>query len=997
MPLPGDRDRNFLVRTKEAHWVLKVAPREATRAEILLETEALAWVAAKAPELPVPRLLPTREGEVVTTLVDGGGMTHQARIVGHLPGRVLAEVRPRVPDLLKDWGRSLARLDRALEGFVPTARRRTDFEWDPRNAGRVMRNGLSALAGDRVGRLSQVLELFERAAEPKLSSLPHTVVHGDANDYNVLVAEPEAEPPGPPRRVSGLIDFGDVLEAPRVTEPAVAAAYALLDQPDPVGAAAWLVSGYHSVLPLLEDELDVLWALVVARLGVSVSMSALRTSGASDDPYLRVSEGPAWAALDQLAEVHPHFATSVLRARCGLEPSVAGQRLGEWLASQPPRGAPLLTPKVMEQPLVLDLSAGSLDLPELDTLDDPTRFNRHLTRLLADAGATVGIGRYGEPRLLYRSAGFRHPSGNPLLARTVHLGVDLFATAGTPVSAPLAGRVRSAVENAGLGDYGPTVILEHRPADGPVFWTLYGHLARRSLKRLTIGLEIEEGKAFAHLGDVLENGGWPPHVHFQLIADLLDREGEYPGVAPPDERDAWRSLSPDPALLVKLPSGSAVPSQPTTDQLADRRYNVLGRNLSVSYRRPLHVVRGWQQHLFDSSGRPYLDCVNNVAHVGHSHPRVVEAAARQKGVLETNTRYLHELILGYAERLVSSLPEPLRVCWLVNSGSEANELALRIARAAAGREDVIVLDQAYHGNTTTLVDVSPYKHAGPGGHGAPPWVHVAPLPDDYRGPYRRGEPACGQRYAARFEAAVHAARIRSGGPAAFLHESLPSCAGQLELPPGYLAEVYRMVRGAGGLVIADEIQVGLGRVGSHFWGFETQDVVPDLVTLGKPLGNGHPLGAVVATAEVARAFEATGMEYFSSLGGNPASAAVGLAVLEVIEEEEFQAHAAGVGTRLLAGLKDLRAAHPSVGDVRGRGLFLGVEMVRDPEARTPDAAVADYLVQRAREQGALLSRDGPDHNVLKIKPPLPFTDADSERLVALLDTLLAEDFVRRRS
>jgi 4-aminobutyrate aminotransferase-like enzyme len=387
--------------------------------------------------------------------------------------------------------------------------------------------------------------------------------------------------------------------------------------------------------------------------------------------------------------------------------------------------------------------------------------------------------------------------------------------------------------------------------------------------------------------------------------------------------------------------------------------------------------------------------VNNVAHVGHAHPRVVEAAARQKRVLETNTRYLHELLVGYAERLAATFPEPLAVCWLVNSGSEANELALRIARAATGREDVVVLEAAYHGNTTSLIDLSPYKHAQPGGRGRPSWVHVALLPDDYRGPYRRDDPQAGRRYAAHVRAAVERARERAGGPAAFLHESFLSCGGQIEPPPGYLAEAYRAVREAGGVVIADEVQVGLGRVGSHFWGFETQRVVPDIVTLGKPLGNGHPLGAVIATREVAAAFEG-GMEYFSTFGGNPASCAVGLAVLDVLEEEGLQVHARRVGESLLAGLRELASRHPAVGDVRGRGLFLGVELIRDPDSREPDPEVADYLVQRARDRGILLSTDGPAHDVLKIKPPLPFDEADAGRLLEVLDDLLGEDFVLRR-
>ena len=995
-PLPGDRDRNFLIADAEGRrWVLKVAPTDADPGEIALETGALAWLAARGPDLPVPRLRPTLTGEVVGSASDRSGSAQAARLLEYLPGRLLAEVRPHTPALLEDLGRTLARVDRALEGFTPPVGRHAGFAWDTRNAGRVMQEGVQVVSGERRETLAGVLELFRREVEPLLPSLPLAVIHGDANDYNVLVADSEPVAGDVPRRVSGLIDFGDLMEAPRVAEAAVASAYALLGKADPLGAVASLLAGYHAVLPLGEDEVDALWPLVLARLGTSVSISARRGAERPDDPYLRVSEAPAWQALERLGGIHPRLARSALRARVGLEPSRSGAALRRWLGGRGPAAAPLLPPEVMRQPRVLDLGVGSLELPGLDVTLDPATFERFLGRLLEDEGATVGVGRWGEPRLLYRGAGFRHASGDPLLARTVHIGIDLFAPAGTPVRAPLEGTVRSVADNRGPGDYGPTVILEHAPADGPVFWTLYGHLERAALESLAVGRAVAAGEAFARLGDHRENGGWPAHLHFQLIADLLDREGDFPGVAAAEEREAWLGLSPDPALLVELPAGSGAPPGSTVEELVGRRHGHLGRNLSVSWRRPLHAVRGWRQHLYDPWGRPWLDCIDNVAHVGHAHPRVVEAAARQKRVLETNTRYLHELLPLYAERLARTFPEPLSVCWLVSSGSEANELALRIARAATGREDVVVLEAAYHGNTTTLIDVSPYKHGQPGGQGAPSWVHVALLPDDFRGPYRREDPGRGRRYASHVSDAVEAARARDGGPAAFLHESLLSCGGQIELPPGYLAEAYRAVRAAGGVVIADEVQVGLGRVGSHFWGFETQGVVPDIVTLGKPLGNGHPLGAVIATREVASAFEA-GMEYFSTFGGNPASCAVGLAVLDVLEEEDLQRHAARVGARLLAGLGELARRHPAIGDVRGRGLFLGVELVRDRETREPDARVADYLVQRARERGILLSTDGPDHDVIKIKPPLPFDETDADRVVEVLDELLAEDFVQRR-
>jgi 4-aminobutyrate aminotransferase-like enzyme len=424
-----------------------------------------------------------------------------------------------------------------------------------------------------------------------------------------------------------------------------------------------------------------------------------------------------------------------------------------------------------------------------------------------------------------------------------------------------------------------------------------------------------------------------------------------------------------------------------SDDLLAARRRVIGRNVSVGYRRPLHIVRGSMQYLFDADGRRYLDAYNNVPHVGHCHPRVVDAAARQMRELSTNTRYLHENLARYAERLLATLPEPLRVCYFVNSGSEANELALRLARAATRRRDLIVLDAAYHGNTTTLVDISPYKFNGPGGAGQPPWVHVVPLPDVYRS----RTPAAGAETGAAFAAAVSAAVERIGaagnGLCGFIAESCPSVGGQIMLPPGYLQAVYAQVRGAGGVCIADEVQTAYGRVGTSFYAFEDQGVVPDIVVLGKPIGNGHPIGAVVTTPEIAASFD-NGMEFFSTFGGNTVSCAVGLAVLDVVQEERLQAHAARVGAHLLERLRPLVERPSLAGDVRGSGLFIGVELVRDRKTLEPATEEAADVVDQLREEGILIGTDGPHHNVLKIRPPMPFTIEDADVLASSLESIL---------
>jgi 4-aminobutyrate aminotransferase-like enzyme len=424
------------------------------------------------------------------------------------------------------------------------------------------------------------------------------------------------------------------------------------------------------------------------------------------------------------------------------------------------------------------------------------------------------------------------------------------------------------------------------------------------------------------------------------------------------------------------------------DILAARRQH-LGPSLSISYRTPLHIVRGEGAYLYEADGRAYLDCVNNVAHVGHAHPRVVEAGIAQMRVLNTNTRYLHENVVRYAERLTALLPEHLEVCYFVNSGSEANELALRLARAATGRPEVAAVDVAYHGNTQRLVEISAYKFNGPGGAGQSADVQVVPLPDPYRGAHRGSGPDVGAAYVADARAVLDSASAAGHPAGALIAEAIPSTAGQVVPPSGWLSGLFEAARGVAAVPIADEVQVGFGRVGSDTWAFGAQGARPDIVTMGKPIGNGHPLGAVVTTRAIAAAF-ANGMEYFNTFGGNPVSAAIGLAVLDVIRDEGLQEHARVVGEQVLGGLREVAARREAIGDVRGMGLFIGIELVRDRVTREPSPELARDLADIAAERGVLLSTDGPFHNVIKIKPPLVFSATDAHRLIETVDAILGE-------
>lgn len=439
----------------------------------------------------------------------------------------------------------------------------------------------------------------------------------------------------------------------------------------------------------------------------------------------------------------------------------------------------------------------------------------------------------------------------------------------------------------------------------------------------------------------------------------------------------------------------------TRERTYQLRKKHIGPSCKLFYKSdPLKIVRAKGQWMYDQEGLAYLDCINNVAHVGHCHPHVVSQGQRQMEELNTNSRFLHDNLVTYAERLCSTFPGNLSVAYLVNSGSEANDLALRLAYQHTGNRDVITLDHAYHGHVLSLIDISPYKFNKPGGSGCPPDTHVAPVPDVYRGKHRTGaqgeggptEQELAHLYAGEVGDIIKKLEGEGKAPAAYIAESLQSCGGQIIFPQGYLQEVYSQVREAGGVVIADEVQVGFGRVGTHMWAFQTygEDVVPDIVTLGKPMGNGHPIAAVITTPEIAESFGATGIEYFNTYGGNPVSCAVGAAVLDVIETEGLLSHARETGKALLEGARRLQAKYSMVGDVRGRGMFLGIDLVKDRETREPDTAAAQHILTRLKEERILLQSDGPFNNVLKFKSPMVFSLENVSTLINMLDTVLQE-------
>ena len=985
--LPGEYDDNFHLTSVDSHeFVLKIMHPAREQSFVEMQCQALQHLAEHAPHLSLPRVCLTPGGDAFTVATLSDGTKRLLWLLTYIPGTVLAKVNPHTPELLRSLGQFLGEMDAALADFSNPAVHR-ELKWDLTRSGWI-RDYLQHI-GDPARRalVERFLALYESEVVPALKSLRRSVIYGDANDYNVLVSPPWPQP----RKIVSVIDFGDMHHGLTVSEVAIAAAYAMLGEKDPLSAASAVVAGYHSAYPLSENEISHLYALIAMRLAVSVTNSAHRKSLVPDDPYVTISEAPAWEALEKFADIHPRFAHYTFRDACGLTAVPQAKRVQRWLASNTGCAALILDTDLRTVPIViLDLSVGSTFLGANPRAAETDNLSKTIFSKMKSANALVGVGRYNEPRLLYTSPLFGVSENPTDERRTVHLGIDLFAAPGTSIHAPLDGVVHAVAINTAPLDYGPLLILRHATGDGLEFFTLYGHLAREVIDVLQVGQRIVHGQQFARIGDVHENGGWAPHLHFQIIVDLLERRSDFPGVAHASQRNVWTSLSPDPNVLLAIPAERFPRQDPALTETLSARRALLGENLSISYQHPLKIVHGRMQYLYDDTGRAFLDVYNNVPLVGHGHPRVVRAVQEQIALLNTNTRYLHDNVNRYAEQLTRRMPGPLRVCYFVNSGSEGNELALRLARTHTGREDVVVLEHAYHGHTTTLIDISPYKFDGPGGRGRKPWVHVAPIPDDYRGPHRREDPAAGSKYAQHVAEILQNAHAQGRSVAAYIAETLPSVAGQIVFPPGYLAETYKHIRAGGGVCIADEVQVAFGRLGTHFWGFETQGVVPDIVVLGKPIGNAFPFAAVVTTPEIAASFN-NGMEFFSTFGGNPVACAAGLAVLDVLEEEHLQENALHVGGYLTARLNSLQEKRALIGDVRGSGLFLGVDLVLDRHTREPAPRQASYVVNRLRERGILAGTDGPHHNVIKLRPPLIFSLADADLFVMTLDAILAED------
>lgn len=731
--LAGYEDLNFRITDADGtNYLLKCTTNPEFSHFLIAQNKVLESLAEQAHPNRFPKALTALNGKQLVAITNEDGSIYNVRMLTFLEGEFLAHVE-HTDELLYEFGAFLGDLDAILVHEEHETFKWHTHEWDSKEFLQLEKyiDAMDDVEQRRV--IGYYFQQFKDVVQPQLHELRTSLIHSDPNDQNVLVQN---------GKISGLIDFGDMVRCPVVCEVSIAVAYTLLHKEEPLAVAQKIVAGYHSKFPLEEREIALIYYFSMVRSCTTVMMAAYSQKLNPENEYISIHSDAAWKLLQQWIQIGPRKAENAFREACGLTP---------------------------------------------------------------------------------------HPKVNK-------------------------------------------------------------------------------------------------------------------------------------------------------EEVTEARFKHISKALSLSYNDPIYMEQSALQYMYDDEGNAYLDCVNNIMHVGHCHPTVVKRAQAQISKMNTNTRYFYNQLNDYAAKLAAKFPAPLNKIFFVNSGSAASDLAIRLARTHTKRFDIAVVDHAYHGNTSTAIDLSPYKYQGKGGAGKAKYIHKAPIPDTYRGPYKADNPDAGKLYAAEVDKLIADVESQEKQLAAFICESIVGCGGQVTLPDGYLNNVYESVRAKGGLCIADEVQTGFGRMGSTFWGFELQGVVPDIVVMGKPMGNGHPIAAVITTDEIAASFE-NGMEFFSSFGGNPVSCEVGSAVLDVIEEEQLQAHALSLGNQLIAGFNDLAHKFPCIGDVRGSGLFLGIELVDDRETLEPATALAKSIVNDMKDKFIMLSTDGPHNNVIKFKPPMCFSQGNAHALL----------------
>ncbi|MFJ4173685.1 aminotransferase [Microbacterium sp. NPDC089696] len=953
--LGSNQDRNFvLVEADGARSVLRVDNPVTGDDERDAQHHALD--AYRAAGVVVPAVIPGLDGALTQRW--GGFAVRRSEFAA---GEPLVDAGYLAPVVLAEFGALAAASVTALAGLRHPGLDREQM-WDMRVAAEQVRLLSPSIADSRLrARVRAAADEAETALAAVADRLPAQPIHGDLTDDNVMGVRGDDSRLHP--RV--VIDLGDLGSGWRVAELAVCASSMLHHEPDRPLRVLDTIAAFHDAVPLDGAEIDAVWPLIVLRAALLVASGwrQLEIDGGNDYAAERVAGEQA--IFDAATAVPLIEAVEHVRARLGVEaPSFAAPGLPD-LSS--------LIPDLDARVTVLDpgveaagLDAGRWLAPDIEA---------ELIAQAHAAGARAAVMPYGVYRLT------RTAIDTADAAETWPVETELHIAPGPSMrlTAPIAGDLTVSGGRVLLAR-GDGWIVEIRGADvdalrgGPVdIGDAIGRLAASFDTRVVV-VGVRRADAPVPM---------PPVEASPLLAP----DPASARLVTPDDVAAWARLTADPAPLL------GIDSRTQRDESADelqRRERIFAAAQERYYEHPPQIERGWRHHLVDTTGCSRIDMVNNVAGLGHAHPAVADAANAQLRLLGTNSRFLFRDLAEYSERLLALMPDGsgLDTVLLVNSGSEAVDLAIRLAQAATGRTTVVALREAYHGWTQASDAVTTSAYDNPDAVGTrPDWVHVADVPNRFRGTYR-GEGTAGA-YLADLDTDLDRLAVDGRDPAAFLCESVLGNAGGVLLPEGYLSGAYERVRARGGLCIADEVQVGFGRVGSTFWGFEQSGVVPDIVTIAKPMGNGFPIGGVITTKRIADALSAQG-QFFSSAGGSTLSCRVGIAVLDAMVADDLQRNAREVGAHLAEGFRALARRHPLIGPVHGVGLYLGVELVRDRETLEPAAAEAAAICERMRELGVIVLTTSERSNVLKVKPPLCLTTSSADHVLAMLDRVLSE-------
>jgi 4-aminobutyrate aminotransferase-like enzyme/Ser/Thr protein kinase RdoA (MazF antagonist) len=927
--LGSQQDKNFVITNTEDDivGVLKVANPVFNATELAAQDQAADLIAQAEPSLRIAVPLPNLAGEKCTRITGLLDGTAFVRLLRFLPGGALLESGYLSPTAVAGLGEVAARVSRALAGFNHPGLDRI-LQWDLRYGTDVVAELISHVDDpSRRARLADVARDAWSRIEPLAERLPRQAVHLDLTDANVVVTRTHGAV-----RPDGVIDFGDLSDTWAVSELAITVS-SVLGHPgsDPTSVLP-AIRAFHAIRPLTSTEAEALWPMLVLRTAVLIVSGAQQAAIDPDNDYIAEQSEAEWRMFEQATSLPIDVMTAQINAELGLAADPA----------DPAVGTPLIAGLDPASVVTLDLS------PESDVFDagrwlEPG-VEHELARDAGQTGAALVVTRFGQPRLS-RTPPLRQDSPD-----VVPTGISVWPATETRLVAPWDGEVveRSADRVTLRGADHELTVTGARPVPDT---------------RLSAGDPLADADA----GACVELGVRPVGAP---VAPLFTR---------PELAAGWRPLLGLPALDAPRREGDLLSRRDASFAPVQEHY----------YTRPPQIERGWRHFMVSTTGRCYLDMVNNVTVLGHAHPRIADTASRQLRKLNTNSRFNYAAVVEFSERLAALLPPPLDTVFLVNSGSEAADLALRLALAATGRRDVVAVREAYHGWTYATDAVSTSVADNPNALTTrPDWVHTVESPNSFRGKYR-GDTV--HRYAVEAVRQIEELVARGRAPAAFIAETVYGNAGNMALPDHYLEQVYAAVRRGGGLAIADEVQVGYGRLGNWFWGFQQQNVIPDIVSVAKSAGNGYPLGAVITSREVADRFRTQGY-FFSSTGGSPLSCAIGITVLDVLRDEGLQQNAARVGAHLKAGLQALQPKHPIIGTVHGIGLYLGVELIRDPDTLEPATEETWAICERMLELGVIIQPTGDHMNILKTKPPLCIDIEAADFYVDTLDRVLTEGF-----